>query len=110
MKRKFALLTLFAACIYLSYLSVISWLSGFLVAKYGGGKREEMRGRIRSIIIPVGRRKFHLHHWFIGSVAILLGITRSIPVLFSPEIFYGALGGLVFQGVYCYKDWYRIIK
>ena len=110
MKRKTVVLALLAAGLYFSYLAVISWLSGFLMAKYGGGKGEGMRGRVRSVMIPLGRRRLHLHHWFICSVMMALGLTKSIPLLFfPPEIFYGLLGGLAFQGVYCYNDWYRII-
>jgi hypothetical protein len=27
----------------------------------------------------------------------------------TPEITYGLLGGLVFQGIYCYGDWHVIL-
>ena len=30
--------------------------------------------------------------------------------ILTPEVSYGFLSAVVFQGIYCYKDWYRIIK
>ena len=111
MKRRIVgVAVLITASIVFSYLSVIAWLSGFLIAKYGGGKGEGMRGRVRSILIPLGRRKLHLHHWLICLVIMAIGVTKNIYLFLPPEIFYGFLGGLAFQGVYSYSDWHRIIR
>jgi hypothetical protein len=30
--------------------------------------------------------------------------------ILTPELSYGALAAIVFQGIYCYEDWYRIIE
>jgi hypothetical protein len=108
MKKKVALFTLLAAGIVIGYLSFLSWAAGFLVAKYLGGKEDGEPGRLRSFVIPLGEYKFHSHHWLVSSgiigIALFKG-TSSLP----PDLFYGFFGGLVFQGIYCYRDWYKII-
>ena len=95
--------------IVVSYLSVVAWFFGFAIAKYGGGNKEGVRGRVRSILIPLGSHRLHLHHWLICATLILIGVTKSFYLFFPPEIFYGFLAGLVFQGLFSYGDWYRII-
>ncbi len=109
MKKKLALTSIFSLGIALGYFSFISWLLGFGIAKFLGGKRDGEVGKIKSIIIPVGKYKIHLHHWLISLWAGILGGIKGFYLL-SPEFFFGFLGGLIFQGIYCYGDWYQIIK
>ncbi len=110
MKRKIAgLILLIIVAIVVSYLAVVSWVTGFLLAKYGGGKREGMPGRVRSIKIPLGRHRLHLHHWLICCGLMVIAVVRSFYLFLPPEIFFSFMGGLAFQGVYCYSDWRRII-
>ena len=108
MKRKTTLFILLAAGIIIGYLSLISWAAGFLIAKYLGGKTDGQPGKLRSLFIPLGNYKFHLHHWFVASWIMVIALfqnTYSLP----PDLFYGFFGGLVFQGIYCYRDWYKIL-
>jgi len=35
-------------------------------------------------------------------------MVRGIYFL-SPDLFYGFFGGVVFHGIYCYHDWYKIL-
>lgn len=109
MKKKVTLISLFSAIIILGYLSITAWLLGFITAKFLGAKADGKRGRLKSIIIPLGKYKLHLHHWFICLGAGTLVMIKDIYFL-SPEMCYGFLGGLVFQGIYCYTDWYKIVK
>ena len=39
---------------------------------------------------------------------VSLSFTTGMHFL-TPEITYGLLGGLVFQGIYCYGDWHVIL-
>ena len=95
---------------YLSfYLSYISWLVGFIVAKCGGGKQAGKPGRVKSIVISWRDYRLHLHHWVLAFVTSVICMTKGIHVI-RPELIYGFLGGLIFQGIYCYSDWYRIIR
>ena len=108
MKRKITLFVLLSTGIILGYLSFISWAGGFLIAKYLGGRTVGERGRLRSFFIPLGKRKIHLHHWFISSWIIAFALLKGV-FLISPEVFCGFLSGLVFQGIYYYTDWYKIL-
>ncbi len=92
-----------------SYISVICWILGYLIAKYGGGRAAGIPGRIRSIVIPIGKFRLHLHHWLLGSLMMCVGLAKNVFIYIPPEVFYGMLGGFVWQGVYCYSDWYRVI-
>jgi len=41
---------------------------------------------------------------------LVIGIIL-VKGIFSPfsDLFYGFFGGIVFHGIYCYRDWYRIL-
>jgi hypothetical protein len=109
LKRKLVcILLVLATSIILGYLFFVGWLLGFGLTKYMAGKTSGKQGRIRSIVIPFGRRGVHLHHWLISAGIIILSLIMDIQFLAS-AISYGVLGGLVFQGIYCYSDWYKIL-
>jgi len=107
-KRLVVVLSMIAASIMFGYLFFLSWLFGFLTCKYMASKSVGERGTIRSIVIPCGRWRIHLHHWLCSSCLIGLSSTTGIHLL-TPAVTYGLLGGLVFQGIYCYSDWHRIL-
>ncbi len=114
MKRRKAILGLMVLiAIVLGYLSYylfyVSWLAGFVTAKHGGGKQEGKPGRIKSIVISWGKYQLHLHHWVLASLTSVICALKGIYII-TPELFYGFLGGLIFQGIYCYSDCHRIIK
>ena len=107
-KRLFAISLLIVATIMLGYLFLLSWLLGFLSSKYVAGKSVGERGKVRSIVIPFRRWGIHLHHWLYSLCLISLSSTTGMHFL-TPTITYGLLGGLVFQGIYCYSDWHVIL-
>jgi hypothetical protein len=109
LKRKLVcILLVLATSIILGYLFFAGWLLGFVLTKYMAGKTSGKQGRIRSIVIPFGRHGVHLHHWLISSWIIILSLIIDVQFLAS-AISYGILGGLVFQGIYCYSDWHKIL-
>lgn len=97
------------AGIAISYISIMYLVFGFIIAKYGGGKEEGLPGKIRSIVIPLGSYRVHLHHWLLFSLLMFAGMAENIFHFVSPEVFYGILCGLAWQGIYCYNDWYRVV-
>ncbi len=107
-KRLFAILSTLVFAIILGYLFFLSWLIGFLASKYMAGKSVGERGKVRSVVIPLRRWGVHLHHWLYSLFLISLSFTTGMHFL-TPEITYGLLGGLVFQGIYCYGDWHVIL-
>ncbi len=102
------LLTIVATIIMLGYLFLLSWLTGFLVSKYTAGKSAGEPGKVRSLVISFRKWGFHLHHWLYSLCMTGLSLTTGIYIL-TPTITYGLLGGLVFQGIYCYSDWHVIL-
>ena len=109
MKRKLACIPpVLAAGILLGYLFFVGWLLGFLLTKYTAGKASGKPGRIKSIVFPFGNHEIHFHHWLISSGIIILSLIMNVRFLTS-AIFYGVLSGSVFQGIYYYSDWHRIL-
>ncbi len=109
MKRKLVCISpLLAAGIILGYLFFVGWLLGFLLTKHMAGKTSGKPGRIKSIVIPFGNYKIHFHHWLISSGIIILSLIMDVRFLAS-AISYGVLSGSVFQGIYYYSDWHRIL-
>ena len=108
-KRKVTLVALLATCIVLGYLSFIAWFIGFLLAKYLGSNRVGEPSKLRSHFIPLGKYRIHLHHWLLSSCAIIVFAVFEGAYVLPSDLFYGFFGGIVFQGIYCYSDWYKIL-
>lgn len=107
-KKPVAILSTVVVSIALGYLFFLSLLLGILVCTYISGKSDGERGKLRSISIPLRRRKIHLHHWFYAACLLIYSFTTGIYLL-APIITYGFLSGFVFQGIYSYSDWHRIV-
>ena len=109
MRKKIILFGLLTAGIFWGYPFYISWAIAFALSKFCGGRENGIPGKVRSVIISWRGYKLHLHHWLLASlVGAISAISNFSPI--SPGLFYGFLSGLVFQGIYCYTDWHRIIK
>ncbi len=109
MKKKLvSVLLAIAATITFGYLFFLSLLLGFLASKYVAGKSVGERGKVRALVVPFSRWNFHLHHWLYSLCLIGFSSITGIHFL-TPTITYGLLGGLVFQGIYCYSDWHIVL-
>jgi len=80
-----------------AYLGVIA---GYFLGNLGSP-------RIKSLVFTLGKYRFHLHHWIIGSVCLVLIFIYNFTIL-PTTISLGLLGGWIFQGL-CYDDWHQII-
>lgn len=107
-KHVLSTISIVAASLTVGYIFVFSWAAGHIAGKLGGGMSEGQSGRVKSIIIPLGKWRLHLHHW-LCSLSLLSASAASGFYLFGPHVTYGFLGGLAFQGIYCYSDWHRIL-
>ncbi len=103
------LLGLLPAAFGLGYLFYLGCAIGFTICKVCSGAESGIQGRVRSIIIPMRTHELHLHHWLLSVVAAGTSALQGF-FLFAPGLFYGVLGGLILQGIFCYNDWHRIVK
>lgn len=109
MRKKIILISLIAGFLLLGILSYKSWFAAFAVTKYLSGRTDGKQGIIRSIIIPWRNYQIHLHHWFLALIVGGVFMVKGFYIL-APEVFCGFLSAIIFQGIYCYGDWYRIVK
>jgi len=77
-------------------------ITGYFIAK-------NLSGKISSIQIPIGRYKIHVHHWMLALLG-LITVAFTDTYRFFPPFALGFGGGFLFQGIYCYTDWHRILK
>jgi len=109
MRKKIVLIGLIAGFCFFGVLCYKSWIIGFAVTKYLSGRTDGKAGIVRSIIIPWRNYQLHLHHWLLVLIVGGVFLVRGFYIL-TPEVFYGSLSAIIFQGIYSYEDWYRIIK
>jgi hypothetical protein len=108
MRKKSILIALIAVPIFLGIFSYQTWFATFLATKYLAGRTDGEQGIARSLIIPWRDYRIHLHHWLVTLIVGGILLVRGFYIV-TPEAFYGVVSAVVFQGIYCYKDWYRII-
>jgi len=75
-------------------------LLGYFTAKL-------LSSRLNSPIFNIGNYKLHLHHWLYSLGFLISAIWYQF--LPFPQFSFGFLGGVVFQGISCYPDWYRVL-
>lgn len=108
-RKKIVLIGLIVVFIFLGIFCYKTWFVAFAVTKYLSGRTEGKQGIVRSIIIPWRNYQLHLHHWLLALIIGGVFLVRGFYVL-TPEVCYGSLSAIIFQGIYCYEDWHRIIK
>lgn len=64
-------------------------------------------GKFPSLVFNIGNYRLHFHHW-LYSLAILIPALHYNFLPF-PQFSFGFLLGAAFQGIYCYRDWYKIL-
>lgn len=109
MRKKIVLIGLIAVLIFFGIFCYKTWFVAFAVTKYLSGRTEGKQGIVRSITIPWRNYQLHLHHWLLALIVGGVFLVRGFYIL-TPEVFLGSLSAIIFQGIYCYEDWYRIIK
>ena len=83
-------------------------LSGYFLANYLSAKEAGQKNRWwRSFAFEVGNYRLHFHHWLYGLAVLIPGLYYSL--LPFPQLSLGFLGGAIFQGIYRYRDWYKVI-
>jgi len=86
---------------------------GYFSGSFLAGSQTSQPGVIDSIILSFNGWQLHLHHWLIslGLLIFLYSFLRKkYPISsFILAFSFGILSGLIFQGIFCYDDWYKIL-
>jgi len=105
LKSKFFLslpIALFSLEIY------IGVLLGYFFSKYLSAKEVGQKNRWwKSLVFSIGSYRLHLHHWLYSLAILISGLSYNF--LPFPQLSLGVLGGMVFHGIYSYRDWYKIV-
>ena len=109
MRKKAILIGLIAVPIFLGVFSCQTWFPAFLATKYLAGRTDGQQGIAKSLIVSWRNYQIHLHHWLVALIVGGILVVRGFYII-TPEAFYGVVSAVVFQGIYCYRDWYRIIR
>ncbi len=102
--------------IFLMLISVITgylafWFSsvvGYKLTKRISARKEKGKGVFKSFKIKIKNYYFHLHHWLMSILAMILLVKCNFFNGLANQIVFGLLVGVAWQGIYCYRDWYRI--
>lgn len=86
---------------------------GYFTGNFLAGPQASQPGIISSIILNFGGWQFHLHHWLIAFGILIFFYSFLNRRYLIPSFFLafssGLLSGLIFQGIFCYDDWYKIL-
>jgi len=92
---------------FISPDTFLGGISGYFITKFFSGKKTGEPGIIKSLIFNIRHYRFHFHHWLIGLVILTYAFLSNS---FSLSYFsFGLVGGLIFQGIYSYSDWKKVI-
>ena len=97
-----------AASMLISFELGLSLLIGYFLAAFLAGPATKQEGRFKSLIFTIRQYRVHLHHWLLSLTILSLAVLFNFFVI-TPGIFYGLLGGVMFQGIVNYKDWKKIV-
>jgi len=86
-----------------------SLIIGYIVARLVAGSKAKERGYFPSIAFSLRGYKIHMHHWLMFASVLIAAVVFQFSV-FTHEIFYGFLGGVVIHGITFYEDWRQVIK
>jgi hypothetical protein len=109
MRKKAILIVVIAVPIFLGIFSCQIWFAAFFATKFLAGRRDGQQGIVRSLTISWRSYQIHLHHWLLALIVAGILAAKGCYIV-PPQTFYGVASAVVFQGIYCYKDWHRIIR
>ena len=104
--RKYLPAFVLVASFYYSFLLALGLALGYIGSKIFSKYFLE-NGKVDSIYIDCGKWKFHLHHWILG--ALLLLIVWVIDYFYLPRFFVGVVCGVIAHDIYDFNDWHKIL-
>jgi len=94
------------ASFYYSFLLALGLAIGYIGSKVFFKYLVE-NGKVNCTYIDCGKYKFHLHHWILGS--LLLIIAWFIDYFYLPRFFVGIVCGIIAHDIYDFNDWHKIL-
>ncbi len=96
----------FFSSLYVSILFSAGLIAGYLATKVFHDKLI-VSGKIKSVFLPLGKWRIHLHHWIMGLLVIIILIIGGwLSVI--PKFCLGMVCGLSLHDLYFDKEWYKI--
>jgi len=93
--------------LYISILFAFGIIFGYITTLIFHKKITE-KGKLKPIILKIGKWQIHLHHWIMG-VSVILAFWFAGWFPYVPKFCLGALGGLAFHDIYSDRQWYKVI-
>ncbi len=104
--RRYLPAVVVVASMYYSFLLATGLILGYLGSKIFSKYLLES-GKVDCIYIDCGKYKFHLHHWILGSLLLLLAWV--VDYFYLPSFFLGVVGGVIAHDIYDFNDWHKIL-
>lgn len=105
--RRFLPAIALVASFYYSFWLALGLALGYLGSKIYFKYFVE-HGRVDCIYIDLWENwKFHLHHWILGAVFLL--VVWFIDHFYLPSFFVGAVLGIIAHDIYDFNDWHKVL-
>jgi len=104
--RRYLPAVVLVASFYYSFLLALGLALGYIGSKLFSKYLLE-NGKVDSIYIDCGKWKFHLHHWILG--ALLLLVVWFIDYFYLPRFFVGVVLGIIAHDIYDFNDWHKVL-
>jgi len=95
---------------YISLLLYLGLIFGYFSAKIFLAGKIDLPRRIGMIKFKLRNYQFHLHHWLLSLILIIIALFKDLMPFMPRELFFGILGGIIVQDIYWDKDWHRVIS
>jgi hypothetical protein len=63
--------------------------------------------KVKSLVFEIKSWRLHLHHWLVCLFVLIFSLFYDFLPFFGFS--FGFLTGMIFQGIYCYNDWHKIL-
>jgi len=97
----------------ISFEIYLGMVIGYFLAKFYDekiyGKKVGKFLTCKSIFIPLGRYKIHVHHWLYASLILAGGVIFQVSFLTSPFLI-GFFSGIISHDIIYDRSWYKVIK
>jgi hypothetical protein len=106
MSKKPILFTSLIIISIVSFIFSVGLIIGYIGGRFFTKKIIDEKSRMKPLIFNIKSWQVHLHHWFVGVVAVLTSLILGFPDHLTAG-YYGILGGLILQDIYWDRNLYQ---